>query len=242
VLKTVSFVRFGGGHDRREATRRWAEEQAASIVELPGVLRHAQNVALRTPGDASEPLGFDGFSTIWWSDRSSYAQALESDGWHSVIAGPGTDLAWTRSMSAEVEERVMRVGLGANPDGVSTPPPGRLKVVGVLRYLTGMPRGEANEYWLGTHGEIALTVSQLGHYVHNHVLRPLRGETTPLAFDGYSEAWFEDERAFEEALASDGWKSLVRDGPNLFDRAATMAAFVEERAMAGRDVVGPSKD
>jgi hypothetical protein len=65
-------------------------------------------------------------------------------------------------------------------------------------------------------------------------LRALRGETAPPAFDGYSEAWFEDGAALAAALTSDGWKNLAADGPNLFERKATVSARVEERLLRPR--------
>ena len=84
------------------------------------------------------------------------------------------------------------------------------------------------------HGEIALTISQIGHYVQNHAARPLHGnEETPLAFDGYSESWYEDLDTYEAAMASPEWAALAADGPNLFDLTAFLSATVEERILRG---------
>lgn len=50
-------------------------------------------------------------------------------------------------MCAEMEERVMRVGLGAKNDGVSTPPGTPIKLIGLLTDKIGMHPFDVNEYW-----------------------------------------------------------------------------------------------
>ncbi len=239
MLKTVWFARFREGLDPAVANQRWAEDHAQLMLRLPGVARYVQNVSVSvaaSTGASEEKPPFDGFSAVWWLDRSSYLRALSSPEWKTVSedASELFDTDWMRGMSAEIDERVMRVAMGAKPDGVSTPPPGPIKVIGVLRYRPGMRRDEANEHWVRTHGDLALSISEIGHYVQNHAARPLRGnEGTPLAFDGYSEAWLKDAETLERAVASPEWGRLSEDGPNLFDLSAILSATVEERVLRG---------
>jgi len=232
MLKTTSFVRFHKDGDQSELRERWIGEHARMVLALPGVVRYVQNLSRTTDGQTPP---FDGYWALWWSDRSSYVQALQSPLWRRVQedAAELVDTEWMERMSAEIDERVMRVGLGAPADGVSTPPPTTTKAVGVLRYLPTLRRDEANEYWVRTHGELALAIPEIGHYVHNHAARPLRGRAAPPGFDGYSEAWFTDDATHAQALATDGWKALAADGPNLFERSATIGAVVVEHVQRG---------
>ena len=54
------------------------------------------------------------------------------------------DTEWTLDgRGAEIEERVVREGLGAKGDGVSTPPNGPIKLIGFLQYRKDMARDDA---------------------------------------------------------------------------------------------------
>ncbi len=239
MLKTVWFVRFRDGVDPAEGDRQWAEEHGPMILQIPGVVRYVQNQSVSAAtlaGATPERPPFDGFAAVWWASRESYMNALRSPAWSAVAedAGKIFDVDWTRSMSAEIDERVMRVGLGAKADGVSTPPGKPIKLIGLLRYRPDMHHYDANEYWAGTHGDIALTISQIGHYTQNNAARPLRGnEGIELGFGGFSESWYENQAVYEEAMASREWKELGDDGPALFDMDAFKSAMVEERVLRG---------
>ena len=54
-------------------------------------------------------------------------------------------------------------GMGNGKKATGTP----IKLVGLLRYRPDMTREEANNYWRTTHGRIALTIEEMGHYVQN---------------------------------------------------------------------------
>ncbi len=239
MLKTVWFVRFRDGADPTEGDRLWAEEHGPMILGLPGVLRYVQNrsvSAATLEGATPERPPFDGFAAIWWASREQYYHAVGSPAWKAIEEDAARifDVEWTRSMCAEVEERVMRVGLGAKADGVSTPPGKPIKLIGLLADRPDMHPFDVNEYWAGTHGDIALTILQIGHYTQNHVLRSLRGnEETTLGFGGFSESWYENQAVYEEAMASKEWKELGDDGPNLFDMTVFKSAMVEERVLRG---------
>ena len=53
----------------------------------------------------------------------------------------------------------------------------------------------------------------LRRYVQSHLVNDL-GPEYPQAFDGMSEAWFEDLDAFVKAFRSDAWAAAVEDVPN----------------------------
>jgi len=234
--KTAFFLRFRDDLDHAEADRHFATEHAALVLAVPGVVRYVQNpvvaAATLAGADAERPW-VDAFSAIWFADRDAYLAALASPEWEAAGADAAEifDAEWGAGWAAEIEERVKRQGLGAPGDGVGTPPRGPIKLIGILRYLPGRDRDECNRYWATTHGDIALTISQIGHYTQNHAIRPIIGET--LAFDGFSESWYADDATYREAMASPEWSELGEDGHNLFDMGAFKSVIVEERVLRG---------
>jgi uncharacterized protein (TIGR02118 family) len=238
VHKVVWFVKFRSDGDRAELDRRWATDHAALCVKVPGVLRYVQNPVVTTAtlaGASDAPPPFDGFAAFWWADRDSYLAAMDSPEWQAVMED-GRDLfdvQWTLDgRGAEIEERVVREGLGAKGDGVSTPPRGPIKLIGFLQYREDMTRDEVNAYWAGTHREIAVKIKQIGHYTQNHAIRPAAGSDR-LAFGGFSESWYADTDTYEEAMGSPEWAELGADGDNLFDMSRFESAIVEERVLKG---------
>jgi uncharacterized protein (TIGR02118 family) len=235
--KIVIFLRFRDDVDRAEAERRFAGPHAELVLEVPGLLRYVQNpvvTAATLAGADDEQSWVDAFVAMWFADGDGLAAALESPQW----AAAGDDAAEifdvefiASGWAAEIEERVKREGLGAPRDGVGTPPRGPIKLIGILRYRADMDRDECNRYWATTHGDIALTISQIGHYTQNHAIRPLMAPA--LAFDGFSESWYADEATYREAMASPEWERLGADGDNLFDMGDFKSVIVEECVLRG---------
>jgi uncharacterized protein (TIGR02118 family) len=236
MIKHTSFMTFRAGLDRAEVDRRWRDELGPLVLSVPGLERYVQNPVVLTTTNAGVidgPPGFDGMGSMWFTDMAAYDAALDSPQWAEAgrCASELFDLAWRDgAASAEIEERVRRVGMGAVADGVSTPPGNPIKLVGLLRYRSDLTRESANNYWRTTHGRFALRVADMGHYVQNHAIRGSGGRHEPV-FDGYSEAWFADLATYERAMASDEWRDLEADGPELFDMSVFVSAIVEERVM-----------
>ena len=232
MYKIVFFLRFREDRDRAEGERRFAGDHAQLVLAIPGLLRYVQNrvlTASTNAGVSSEKPLVDAFAAMWFADRDAFVAASGSPEWQRAAedAAEIFDIEWlSEGWAAEVEERIKREGLGAPEDGVGTPPRGPVKLIGILRYRPDMGREQCNAYWASTHGDIALTVSQIGHYTQNHLIAPIGAER--LAFDGFSESWYADQASYEEAMASAPWKQLEADGDNLFDMSVFRSVIVEE--------------
>ena len=232
MYKIVFFLRFREDGDRADAESRFAGDHGQLVLAIPGLLRYVQNKVLTASTNAGvsreKPL-VDAFAAMWFADRAAFEAATESPVWQRAAedAAEIFDLEWlSEGWAAEIEERIKREGLGAAQDGVGTPPRGPVKLIGILRYRADMGREQCNAYWASTHGDIALTVSQIGHYTQNHSIAPIGAER--LAFDGFSESWYADQASYEEAMASAPWKELEADGDNLFDMSVFKSVIVEE--------------
>jgi len=235
MYKIVFFLRFRADVDRADADRRFAGDHAQLALAIPGLLRYVQNKVLTASNNTGvsrdKPL-VDAFAAMWFADRGAYLAATESPQWLRAAedAAEIFDIEWlSEGWAAGIEERLKREGLGAALDGVGTPPRGPVKLIGILRYRADMTREQCNAYWATTHGDIAMTVSQIGHYTQNHAIAPIGSER--LAFDGFSESWYADQASYEEAMASAPWKELEADGDNLFDMSVFRSVIVEERVL-----------
>lgn len=236
MVKHTSFWKFRPELARDEVDRHWRDDLGPLELALPGLERYVQNpVVITTTNDGAVegPPGFDGFTSMWFTDMAAFDAALASSEWAAAqrCAGELFDLGWREGeASAEIEERVRRVGMDAVADGVSTPPGDPIKLIGLLRYRPDRARDDANDYWRTTHGRIALTIEEMGHYTQNHAIRGTAGRHVA-AYDGYSEAWFADFAAYERAMASTPWRNLTADGPELFDMSVFLSGIVRERVL-----------
>jgi hypothetical protein len=51
-----------------------------------------------------------------------------------------------------------------------------------------------------------------------------------LGFDGFSEAWYEDEESFIRSISTPEFATLIQDGYNVFEQGDMWGAALEERA------------
>jgi uncharacterized protein (TIGR02118 family) len=236
VIKHTSFVKFKSTLAPGEGDRWWRDEFGPLVVALPGIQRYVQNPVVSASDKAGAldgPPAFDGLGEMWWHDMESFDAALDSPQWSAclVAAAEVVDPDWARlNLSAEIEERICRVGMGAKHDGVGTPPGDAVKLIGLLRYRDDMTRDECNNYWRTVHRRFALRIPQMGHYVQNHVMRGTQGAFRA-GFDGYSEAFFVDRAGYEDAMDSEPWRTLEADGPELFDMSVFVGGIVQERVL-----------
>lgn len=238
MIKHTSFHQFRPEITSEIASKGWQDEIGPLVIDLPGVVRCVQNQVVMTTtndGPVDDPPGFDGFTSLWWEDRASYLSAIDSPQWKLMLARSDEFMnsSWnSKHMSAEIEARIKRVGMGAVDDGRSTPQGNPIKLIGLLKYRPDMTRDQANTYWKTHHGAIALCVSEMGHYVQNHAICGTGGfDPQNLGFDGYSEAWFSDFATYQRAMASKEWSELVADGPALFNMNAFLSGIVMERVL-----------
>ncbi|AMD47150.1 EthD family reductase [Bordetella holmesii] len=61
----------------------WLNVHAALCVKLPGLERYAVNLIVQ---DAEDPLGFDGFSELWFKDEAALKAAFDSPEGKTLLA------------------------------------------------------------------------------------------------------------------------------------------------------------
>ena len=202
---------------------------------MPQIKAYVQSHAVAALGTAQEddvPLAVDGYSSCWFADEESYAEALKTPEWADIAADSSNlfEADSFRGMCAVLDERTIVDG-GYGP----------FKAVWVVRFKDEIRDDpartrEAHEHWIETHGgRFGRDVPGIGRYVQNHCVAPLGPEGADpggeLLFDGYSECWFEDRAAFELATSSPEWLAMNDDAMTFCDVdyiLGGMSAIVEE--------------
>jgi uncharacterized protein (TIGR02118 family) len=108
-----------------------------------------------------------------------------------------------------------------------------LKVCWLLTFRADLDAEDVRRWWRTDHGDLALKVPGLKRYVQNHFLGAIdeaRAEGG-MPFQGLVEVWFDDQGAYEKAMASPEWKALEDDGINGFDMTVLYGGFVREHVM-----------
>ncbi len=96
----------------------------------------------------------------------------------------------------------------------------------------GMSREDFGKYWTTTHADKARNVPGIKRYVIN--LAPdLSGSGREMAYDGFAEAWFENEADMKMSNRSPQLKIVLEDEKNLFDLSTRFSVIVQEHVMIG---------
>lgn len=104
------------------------------------------------------------------------------------------------------------------------------KVIALTKFTPELTLEEARRYWAHDHGDLALTVPGIRHYLQDHWIDDLDGNAD-LPFHGNSEIWYDDEAGYEATMASHEWQVLVDDGPNVFDYSTIVSGIVDEHVL-----------
>jgi uncharacterized protein (TIGR02118 family) len=238
TYKVIWVARFRDGISRDDARRHWSEVHGALGRMVAGIDRYVQShvlAGLHATGVSDEPTGFDGYSCCWYASRQVFEQSLTTPEWAALGAdSPNVfdDSRWD-GWSASLDARTIVEG-----------PEAPFKTVWFVRFKPEIRADaarsrEAHEYWIATHGgRFGARVPEIGRYVQNHVVAGIdgTGENPEIAmdFDGFSECWFEDEAAFERAMASDEWLRMNEDAETFCDVdyiVHGMSAVLEERVI-----------
>jgi uncharacterized protein (TIGR02118 family) len=231
VVKVAYVARFKHGMTREAASGHWTDVHGPLGLALEGVTGYVQNHVRATSGAAGlseADRAFDGYGCEWWADQAAFERGMKSPEWEAVVQDGYNvfEVDSLEGMSAVLEERVMR-------DGPRSP----FKVVWFAKWLPHLSSEEASGHWLNVHGPIALGAPGIDRYVQNRVVASIDGDRItdrPAGFDGFSECWFADLDAYQQAVSSPEWALLVEDGPKLMDMEALeagMSAVVEERVI-----------
>ena len=100
-----------------------------------------------------------------------------------------------------------------------------LKVVFVVHKRPDMDPREFRRHWKETQGALAAKIPGIRKYVQNHSVSASGGAAP---YDGFAEVWFDDQEAFEHAMATPEAKAAIADLPNFLDAERLQSFVVDE--------------
>lgn len=106
------------------------------------------------------------------------------------------------------------------------------KITFLLHYRKDLTSEQARQEWLGSHGQLALTLPGLRRYVQNHWIAAPEGHEC--TYDGSVDLWFDDEAAFKNAFSSPQGHAMLKDDLRIFDRSmvpAYVGGVIDEHVM-----------
>lgn len=110
-------------------------------------------------------------------------------------------------------------------------------ILGLYRRRPGTTWEQCSDHWKNVHGPLQRDTpgprAALRRYVQHHVRpHPDADPDEPLAFDGFSESWWENIEARRGLWASPVWKELViSDERTFLDMAATRLMVLDHQSI-----------
>jgi len=101
-----------------------------------------------------------------------------------------------------------------------------LKVVFLCQKKAGMESDDFRRHWREVQGSLAAKIPGMRKYVQHHTVATPDGSQP--ACDGFAEVWFDDQEAFERAMATPEAKAATADLPNFLDPDGVETLIVEE--------------
>ena len=117
-----------------------------------------------------------------------------------------------------------------------------IKVIAMLARKSGLSETDFVDYYENRHAPLILSIApQIRDYRRNYLRRDgaiLAEGAQPPEFDVVTELWFDDQEAFDAAMAAftdpANAARIARDEENVFDRSRTMFFVAIERRGGGQ--------
>ena len=106
-----------------------------------------------------------------------------------------------------------------------------IKFIALITRKDGMAFDAFDTHWRDVHGPLIAQAPGLRRYVQSHLVNDL-GPEYPQAFDGMSEAWFDDLDAFVKAFRSDACRRRGRAGTRARPRQVAAETEADHRRLS----------
>jgi uncharacterized protein (TIGR02118 family) len=106
---------------------------------------------------------------------------------------------------------------------------GQVKGMFLIKRKPGMTLADFRDYWLGTHGQIALKTPGLRRYVQCHTTDTVYHYCEP-RWDGVAHVWFDDATAAANALSGDEFSRMMAEDTPKF-AGLVQSLFVTEHIL-----------
>ena len=201
------------GRSREQAQAYWAETHGKLVANNPNLRRYHHYFSV--PAAYHGPLKptFIGVSMFWRDDPFSVFTPFPAPDFAPI--GPDDRQLFDREPRwpfngqwADIfgEEHVI-------VDGQTSP--GMINALIMVNKLPGLDFPHLFDHWMEKHGPLAARLPGLRRYTQNHAYLPAYSRAG-MTHDGWSELWFDDYAAFEQAVQSPEWAAMEADGATVF--------------------------
>jgi uncharacterized protein (TIGR02118 family) len=200
------------GRNRRQAQAYWAESHGKLVANNPNLRRYHHYFSVAEAYDSEPKPTFMGIS-MFWRDDPFIAQPFPSPDWSPV--GADDRHVFDRSKRWPIDDQHCDI-LGEEQvliDGATRP--GMIDAIFMVNRLPGLDHRDFFAHWSNEHAELAKQLPGMLRYIQNHVVLDYLPRGT-MTHDGWSEFWFVDYAAFQNAVRSPQWAAMEKDGRTLF--------------------------
>jgi uncharacterized protein (TIGR02118 family) len=213
VIKVIGFIRRKDGLSLAEFSDYWLRVHAPLIAAVPGMRRYVQSHLVPEALDRYEPP-FDGIALSWFGDVAAWEAAKASDAWRKAVDDAANFIGAGASLIA-TEVPIIEDGR------VARERESMVKYAGLLTRLEGWQIGDFQAHWRDVHGPLVKSeFTTMLRYVQNHPLPETYESSSPPAYDGVPEAWFEslDTLAWSMVRRPEGPRTTVagQDSATIF--------------------------
>ena len=209
---TAANENLTNGRSRTEAQQYWAETHGKLVANNPNLLRYHHYFSLPEAYESEPKPTFMGISMFWREDPYLVSQP-SPDVWFPVRADDEHVFDRTRRWPIDDQHADILGEENIILDGPKTPT--MVNAIFMVCRLPGLDHRDFFEHWREVQGPLALKLPGLRRYIQNHAVLEMfsRGSQT---HDGWSEFWFDDFAAFQNAVRSPEWRAMEEDGRTLF--------------------------
>ena len=201
------------GRSRTEAQQYWAESHGKLVANNAGIQRYHHYFSLPEAYENEPKASYIGISMFWRSDLDvMFKQQIQPN-----VPANGTDdrQLFDRDPRWPTDDQHADIFGDENIiiDGAKTP--SMVNVIVMVCRKPGLDHQDFFRHWTDVQVPLASKLPGLRRYIQCPVALDsvYRGSST---HDGWSEFWFDDYAAFQQAYKSPEWAAMEADGDTLF--------------------------
>jgi uncharacterized protein (TIGR02118 family) len=204
MVKLIAFFKRKPELTPEEFHRHWRTTHAELVVKQKGMRRYVQNHTLLSTYRRGEPA-YDGVAEAWFDNTDAMRELAPSAAYAAVRADEANFID-AASMGVVLTEEIVIV------DGVT--PENAIKWIGFIKKRSDVSVDFFQEYWSGTHGQIAAQIPGNRRYVQCRARKGIYATGRTPDYDGIPISWFDDIDALRASGRGPEYEATRADEKN----------------------------
>ena len=222
MIKACTFFRRKEGLSFEQYQEHWRSVHVGFVRRLPGIVRYVQSHPIAEVDPAKR--SYDGLAEAWFENSAALRAAAATDAYAAIVADEEKFIDRTTLELVLTEEHVVKGGV---------PSPNAIKYIELVKRKAGMSVDDFQEYWLGTHGELASKIPGLERYVQSHTRKSAYASDREPKWDGLASMWFRSLAELRASPGTEAFKAVREDGLKLARDVGSRYLVTKEMVMIG---------